>query len=51
VIKCCGEHVDIAIEIIVDEYEIAPKIDKISEDELSTSCEYCLNTAMYVVSN
>ncbi|WP_017756726.1 CxxH/CxxC protein [Calidifontibacillus oryziterrae] len=53
-IKCCEEHVDVAIDTIVDEYEVAPKIDKISVDnypELFTTCEYCEKNAVYIVSN
>jgi CxxH/CxxC protein (TIGR04129 family) len=51
-IKACGEHVDVALDTIVDEHEIAPEIKPLSEDEkLSTTCEYCQNNALYVVSN
>jgi CxxH/CxxC protein (TIGR04129 family) len=50
--KVCAEHVDLAIDIIVDEHEIAPEIREIKEEEkLSTTCEYCQNRAIYVVSN
>ncbi|WP_102348093.1 CxxH/CxxC protein [Bacillus sp. Marseille-P3661] len=50
-IKCCLEHVDIALDTIVDDYETAPIIEKVDESELSTTCEYCQNSAVYVVSN
>lgn len=50
-IKCCEEHVELALDIIVDEYEVAPKIEKIESNDLSTTCEYCQNTAVYVVTN
>lgn len=50
-IKCCVEHVELALDIVVDEYEVAPKIEKIEGSDLSTTCEYCQNTAVYVVSN
>ncbi|WP_458411530.1 CxxH/CxxC protein [Schinkia sp. CFF1] len=50
-IKCCEEHVELALDIIVDEYEVAPVIEKITEGDLSTTCEYCQNKAVYVVSN
>lgn len=53
-IKCCEEHVDVAIDTIVDEYEVAPKIEKFIVDknlDLSTTCEYCQNQAVYIVSN
>lgn len=51
-IKVCSEHIDLAIDIVVDEHEIAPEINKIPEEErLSTTCEYCKNNAIYVVAN
>lgn len=51
-IKCCKEHVELALEVVVDEYEVAPVIEKIKlEEQLSTTCEYCQNTAIYIVSN
>lgn len=50
-IKCCEEHIELAIDVIVDEYEVAPIIEKIAANELSTTCEYCQNSAVYVVSN
>ncbi|MED4353972.1 CxxH/CxxC protein [Schinkia azotoformans] len=50
-IKCCKEHVELALDIIVDEYEVAPTIEKVEGNDLSTTCEYCQNIAVYVVSN
>ncbi|MFD1734978.1 CxxH/CxxC protein [Bacillus salitolerans] len=51
-IHACMEHVDVAIDTIVDECEIAPEIKELNDDEkLSTACEYCQNTAIYLVSN
>ncbi|HHY74906.1 MAG TPA: CxxH/CxxC protein [Bacillus bacterium] len=50
-IKCCEDHVELALDIIVDEYEVAPKIEKIVDANLSTTCEYCQNNAVYIVSN
>ncbi len=50
-IYCCEEHVDIALDTIVDEYETYPVLTKIDVDNLSTSCEYCQNTAVYMVAN
>ncbi|MGM0843370.1 MAG: CxxH/CxxC protein [Bacillota bacterium] len=51
-IYCCIEHVELAMDIIVDEYEVAPKLEQLTvENKLSTICEYCENTAEYIVAN
>ena len=51
-IYCCEEHVDLALDTVVDEYETFPHFSKISKEEkLSTTCEYCRNTAVYIVAN
>lgn len=51
-IYCCEEHVELAIDIIVDEHETFPVLTKVNEEEkLSTSCEYCRNIAVYIVAN
>jgi CxxH/CxxC protein (TIGR04129 family) len=50
-IYCCEEHVDIALDTVVDEYETFPVLTKITGDNLSTSCEYCQNEAVYMVAN
>jgi len=50
-IYSCEEHVEIALDTIVDEYETFPVLTKIDVDNLSTTCEYCQNTATYVVAN
>lgn len=50
-IYCCDEHVDIAIDSIVDEYETFPILTKVDVDNLSTNCEYCQNRAVYIVAN
>ncbi|MBM7662243.1 CxxH/CxxC protein (TIGR04129 family) [Bacillus mesophilus] len=51
-IKVCEEHIELAIDIMVDETEFAPEINLLKEEEkLSTSCEYCQKSAIYVVSN
>lgn len=50
-IYCCEEHVDIALDTIVDEYETFPILSKIPEDQLSTTCEYCEKRALYIVEN
>ncbi|WP_249414109.1 CxxH/CxxC protein [Alteribacter keqinensis] len=44
----CSEHIDMAIEDIVDYYALPPKIDKLTEEEqLSTACKYCDSKALY----
>ncbi|UOY91348.1 CxxH/CxxC protein [Ectobacillus sp. JY-23] len=48
-IACCLEHVELALDIIVDEFEAAPVIHNVENS--STTCEYCQNKAMYVVCN
>lgn len=48
-IYCCQEHTELALDIIVDEYEKAPKIEKLEGEK--RSCEYCQNEAEYVVAN
>lgn len=52
ILKVCDEHIELAIDVMVDEEEIAPEVEKLTDDEkLSTTCEYCKNNAIYVVSN
>nr|WP_096437964.1 CxxH/CxxC protein [Alteribacter populi] len=47
---CCEEHIDMAIEDIVDYYALPPKIDKLTDEkQLSTTCNYCSNNAFYQV--
>ncbi|MFK2826584.1 CxxH/CxxC protein [Bacillus sp. B190/17] len=48
-IYCCQEHVELALDIVVDEYETAPVIEKVEEEK--KTCEYCQNEAEYVVAN
>lgn len=51
-IYSCAEHVDIAIDTIVNEHETFPILEEVSEEKkLSTTCEYCKNTAIYMVAN
>ncbi|MCR2822736.1 CxxH/CxxC protein [Lederbergia panacisoli] len=51
-IYCCKEHVELALDIIVDEYETAPVLEEIkTEGNLSTTCEYCQLPAAYIVGN
>jgi CxxH/CxxC protein (TIGR04129 family) len=50
-IYCCEEHVDLALDMVVDEYETFPVLSKVPGDNLSTGCEYCQNRAVYIVAN
>ena len=50
-IYCCEEHVEVALDTIVDEFETFPILSKLDVDNLSTSCEFCRNSAVYVVGN
>jgi CxxH/CxxC protein (TIGR04129 family) len=50
-IMCCMEHVELALDIIVDEYECAPIIHNVESDQnTAETCEYCQNEATYIVS-
>lgn len=49
-LPCCLEHVELALDIIVDECEVAPVINNVDNSERKT-CEFCQNEATYVVSN
>ncbi len=50
-IYCCEEHVEIAIDTIVDDFETFPILNKIDDEKLSTTCEYCQKHAVYMVAN
>lgn len=50
-IYCCAEHVDKALDMVVAEFETYPVLEKAAEKELSTTCEYCRNLAVYMVGN
>jgi len=51
-IYSCAEHVDIAIDTVVNEHETFPILEQVSDEEkLSTTCEYCKNPAIYMVAN
>ncbi|MCU9613456.1 CxxH/CxxC protein [Caldibacillus lycopersici] len=51
-IYCCKEHVEYALEEIVNESEMAPILKQVEADKLSTAiCEYCGQVAEYVVAN
>ncbi|WP_243387197.1 CxxH/CxxC protein [Bacillus kexueae] len=49
--KACIEHIEVVIDMFVDENEIAPNIQKIEDNHsLSTTCDLCNNPAVYIVS-
>ena len=50
-IYSCEEHVEFALDEIVDKFATFPVMTKLDVDNLSTSCEYCQNTAVYIVAN
>lgn len=51
-IYCCEEHVELALDVVVDEYETFPNLEKLKEGkDLSTTCEYCQKPAEYLVGN
>ena len=51
-IICCKEHAELAIDIIVGEFETPPVVELLTkESELSTGCEYCSKQGVYKVSN
>ncbi|WP_404348629.1 CxxH/CxxC protein [Sutcliffiella horikoshii] len=50
--KCCLEHIELAMEMYIDEHEEAPILEMLPEDEkLSTTCELCSEPAVYMVGN
>ncbi|WP_251554435.1 CxxH/CxxC protein [Neobacillus muris] len=50
-INCCEEHVELALDVVVNEYETFPVLTKIDVDNLSTNCEFCQKQAVYMVAN
>lgn len=51
-IYCCKEHVEMALDEVVDKYEVAPVMKELKEEEqLSTTCAYCNEKAVYIVAN
>jgi CxxH/CxxC protein (TIGR04129 family) len=51
-IYCCEEHIDLALDDIVDQYETPPNLKKIADvNNLSTTCEYCNKPPIYMVTN
>ncbi|WP_270180564.1 CxxH/CxxC protein [Alkalihalobacillus sp. CinArs1] len=52
-IHCCEEHVELALDVTVDETEQFPVLEKLEKNDgnLSTTCKYCSKPAVYMVSN
>ncbi|MQR85748.1 CxxH/CxxC protein [Bacillus megaterium] len=50
-IYCCLEHTELALDVMVDEIELAPVFEKIENSTEKKRCEYCDNEAVYVVGN
>ena len=51
-IYCCKEHIEMALDEVVDKYEVAPVMKELTEEEkLSTTCAYCDEQAVYIVAN
>jgi CxxH/CxxC protein (TIGR04129 family) len=49
-IYCCEDHVELALDVAVDESGSFPELNKV-ENKLSTACEYCQKEAVYIVGN
>lgn len=48
---CCEDHVELALDIVVDENELAPILEKLEpEKQLSTHCHFCSQQAIYRIS-
>ncbi|KIL53159.1 CxxH/CxxC protein [Jeotgalibacillus campisalis] len=51
-IYSCEEHVELALDVFVDEQETFPELRTVDNSEgLSTNCEYCRKQAAYLVEN
>ncbi|TDL32025.1 CxxH/CxxC protein [Jeotgalibacillus sp. S-D1] len=51
-IYCCKEHVELALDVFVDEEETFPALCTVDNpNDLSTTCEYCSSTSAYIVEN
>ncbi|MEW9501145.1 CxxH/CxxC protein [Jeotgalibacillus marinus] len=51
-IYCCKEHIELAIDVFVDEQETFPILNTVDNLQvLSTTCEYCRKQPVYLVAN
>ncbi|MFS8651692.1 MAG: CxxH/CxxC protein [Caldibacillus sp.] len=49
---CCAEHVEFALEEMINTYLTPPQLLPLEEEKLSTSaCGYCGKPAVYIVAN
>ncbi|GIN13106.1 hypothetical protein J26TS2_29730 [Shouchella clausii] len=44
----CSDHIELALDVAVDEWEVPPKIEK-TADANEATCSYCGNKATYTV--
>jgi CxxH/CxxC protein (TIGR04129 family) len=52
IILSCDEHIEWALDDFVDKYSETPLLNKVEKTHnISTTCEYCQNDAIYIVSN
>lgn len=48
----CQEHVELALDKVVDECETFPSLEAVNHSQnLSPTCEYCVEKAAYIVAN
>lgn len=45
----CLEHVEEAMDHIIDESELAPVLEEVNKEDLSTSCSFCSEKALYII--
>ncbi|MGE6486693.1 CxxH/CxxC protein [Paenisporosarcina sp. NPDC076898] len=51
-IKCCQTHIDHALDMFVAEQNTFPILTELTEEEkISTNCDYCEVSAIYLVAN
>lgn len=48
VFLCCPDHVERALEKIIDDFEAPPQLEKVTKRK---QCAFCEKDAIYVVSN
>lgn len=46
----CLEHVEEAMDHIIDESELAPILEEVEQSDLSTTCSFCSEKALYLIS-